>query len=52
LLALVLRFGLGDSSLLGDVSQLALGFIALRLEPMGVEVAIARAGGRRIAVRP
>jgi hypothetical protein len=36
----------------GDVSQLAPGFVALRLEPAGVAVTVARDGGRRIAIRP
>jgi hypothetical protein len=52
LLALVLPFDLGDSILLGDVSLLALGFVALRLEPTGIAVTVAQAGGRRIVVRP
>jgi hypothetical protein len=41
LLALVLPFKLGDFGLLGDVSQLAPGFIALRLEPAGVAITVA-----------
>jgi hypothetical protein len=41
LLALVLPFELGDSDLLGDISQLAPGFIALRLEPAGVAITVA-----------
>jgi hypothetical protein len=45
LLVLVLPFVLGDSDLLGDVPQLAPGFITLRLEPACVSIAIARAGG-------
>jgi hypothetical protein len=44
LLALVLPFELGDSGLLGDISQLVPGFIALRLEPVGVAITIVRAG--------
>jgi hypothetical protein len=45
----VLPFELGDSGLLGDVSQLAPGFIALRLEPAGTAITVARAGGGRVA---
>jgi hypothetical protein len=50
LLVLVLPFELGDSGLLGDVSQLAPGFIVLRLEPVGIAITETRAGGGRIAV--
>jgi hypothetical protein len=38
----VLPFELGDSGLLGDVFQFAPGFIALRLEPEGVSLVVAR----------
>jgi hypothetical protein len=38
----MLPFELGDSGLLGDVFQLAPGFIALRLEPEGVALVVAR----------
>jgi hypothetical protein len=42
LLALMLPFKLGDSGLLGNIFQLAPGFVALRLEPEGVVLVVAR----------
>jgi hypothetical protein len=44
----MLPFELGDSSLLGNIFQLASGFVTLRLEPKGVALVVAR---RRIVVR-
>jgi hypothetical protein len=44
----MLPFELGDSGLLGNIFQLAPGFVALRLEPEGVVLIVAR---RRIVVR-
>jgi hypothetical protein len=44
----VLPFKLGNSGLLGNIFQLAPGFIALRLEPEDVALVVAR---RRIVVR-
>jgi hypothetical protein len=38
----MLPFELGDFGLLGDVFQLAPGFITLRLEPEGVALVVAR----------
>jgi hypothetical protein len=48
----VLPFELSDSGLLGDISQFAPSFIMLRLEPAGVSIGVARAGGVGIAGRP
>jgi hypothetical protein len=44
LLALVLPFELGDASFLGNFSQLAPGFVTLRLETEGVALAVAQRG--------
>jgi hypothetical protein len=40
----MLPFELSDASLLGDLSQLAPGFVTLRLETEGVSLAVARGG--------
>jgi hypothetical protein len=40
LLALMLPFELGDSSLLGNIFQLTPGFFTLRLEPEGVALIV------------
>jgi hypothetical protein len=37
----MLPFELGDSGLLGNIFQLASGFVALRLEPEGVMLVVA-----------
>jgi hypothetical protein len=44
----VLPFELGDFGLLGNIFQLASGFLKLRLEPESVALTVAR---RRIVVR-
>jgi hypothetical protein len=48
LLALMLPFELSDASLLGNIFQLGPGFVALRLEPEGVALVVARG---RVVVR-
>jgi hypothetical protein len=40
----MLPFELSDASLLGNIFQLAQGFVALRLEPEGVALVVARGG--------
>jgi hypothetical protein len=40
----MLPFELGDVSFLGNLSQLAPGFVALRLEMEGVALVVARGG--------
>jgi hypothetical protein len=40
----MLPFELGDSGFLGNLSQLALGFVTLRLETEGVSLTVARGG--------
>jgi hypothetical protein len=40
----MLPFELGDASFLGNLSQLAPGFVTLRLETEGVALAVARGG--------
>jgi hypothetical protein len=40
----MLPFELGDASFLGNLSQLAPGFVTLRLETEGVALALARGG--------
>jgi hypothetical protein len=44
LLALMLPFELSNAGFLGNIFQLASGFVALRLEPEGVALVIARGG--------
>jgi hypothetical protein len=44
LFALVLPFELSDAGFLGDFSQLALGFVTLRLEAESVAVAVRHRG--------
>jgi hypothetical protein len=48
LFALMLPFELSDAGLLGNILQLAPGFVALCLEPEGVALVVARA---RVVVR-
>jgi hypothetical protein len=48
LFALVLPLKFGDASLLGDIFQLALGHLELRLEAEGVELPVGRG---RVVVR-
>jgi hypothetical protein len=48
LLALMLPFELSDADLLGNIFQLASGFVAFRLEPEGVALVVARG---RVVVR-
>jgi hypothetical protein len=42
----MLPFKLGDAGFLGNLSQLALGFVALRLETEGIALVVARGGSR------
>jgi hypothetical protein len=42
--ALMLPFELGDAGFLGNLSQLAPGFVTVRLETEGVALAVARGG--------
>jgi hypothetical protein len=44
MLALMLPFELGDACFLGNLSQLAPGIVALRLETEGVTLVVARGG--------